>query len=166
MNNQLWMDDCKARFRADKGMIEKAIGQLTDEELHKRPAPSFNSIAVIMQHIAGNLISRWTDFLTTDGEKPDRNREGEFDDVTRSRGDLMQRWERGFSVLFDSLDSLTDADLAKTVYIRREAHSVPKAIIRSVDHVAYHTGQILFIARLVHSGEWDYITMKPTRERT
>jgi uncharacterized damage-inducible protein DinB len=164
-HDQLWLDECKARFRADKGMIEKAIGQLSDEELHKRPAPSFNSIAVIMQHIAGNLVSRWTDFLTTDGEKPDRNREGKFDDVKRLRAELMQRWEHAFSVMFDSIDALTEADLDKTVYIRREPHSVPKAIIRSLDHLAYHTGQILFIARLVHSGEWTYITMKPERMR-
>jgi uncharacterized damage-inducible protein DinB len=163
--NNLWLDEIKQRFRTDKAMIEKAIGQLTDEELHKRPAPSFNSIAVILQHIAGNLVSRWTDFLTTDGEKPDRDREGEFDDPKRTRAELMQRWERGFSVMFDSLDSLTDEDVEKTVYIRREAHSVPKAIVRSLDHLAYHTGQILFIARLVHSGEWTYITMKPERDR-
>ncbi|MBC8106560.1 MAG: DUF1572 family protein [Anaerolineae bacterium] len=146
-------------------MIERAIRQLTDAELHQRPAPSFNSIAVIMQHMAGNLISRWTDFLTTDGEKPDRNREGEFDDVKRSRDQLMQHWERGFRVLFDSLESLRPDDLSKTVYIRAEAHSVPQAIVRAMDHVAYHTGQILFIARLVHSGEWNYVTMKPERDR-
>lgn len=161
----IWLDEIKQRFQTDKGMVEKAIGQLTDAELHQRPAASFNSIAVIMQHVAGNLISRWTDFLTTDGEKPDRNREGEFDDMKRPRAELMQHWDRGFSVLFESLNSLTEAEMTKTVYIRREAHSVPKAIVRSIDHVAYHTGQILFIARLVHSGEWDYVTMKPERTR-
>ena len=164
-SQNIWLDEIKQRFRADKGMIEKAIGQLTDAELRQRPAPSFNSIAVIMQHLAGNLISRWTDFLTTDGEKPDRNREAEFDDVTRSREQLVQHWERGFKVLFDSLDSLRPDDFSKTVYIRTEPHSVPKAIIRAMDHVAYHTGQILFIARLVHSGEWDYVTLKPERTR-
>lgn len=161
----IWLDEIKQRFGADKGMIEKAVSQLTDVELHQRPAPSFNSIAVIMQHLAGNLISRWTDFLTTDGEKPDRDRESEFDDVKRSRAELLQHWERGFQVLFDSLESLRPDDLSKTVYIRAEPHSVPKAIVRAMDHVAYHTGQILFIARLVHSGEWNYITMKPERTR-
>jgi len=166
MVDATYLTDIRRVFTNYRTLAERALEQVSDEQLSTAIDSEANSIAVIMQHIAGNLISRWTDFLTTDGEKPDRNREGEFDDVTRSRGELMQRWERGFSVLFDSLDSLTDADLAKTVYIRREAHSVPKAIIRSVDHVAYHTGQILFIARLVHSGEWDYITMKPTRERT
>lgn len=144
---RIWLDEIKQRFGADKGMIEKAIAQLTDAELHQRPAPSFNSIAVIMQHIAGNLISRWTDFLTSDGEKPDRDRESEFDDVRRSRAELMQHWERGFTVLFNSLDSLTEDDLITTVYIRGEPHSVPKAIVRAMDHVAYHTGQILLIAR-------------------
>jgi uncharacterized damage-inducible protein DinB len=160
-----WLEEIKSRFQSDKGMIEKAIGQLSDAELHKRPAPSFNSIAVIMQHMAGNLISRWTDFLTTDGEKPDRTREGEFEDVATSRELLMRQWEHGFSVLFTSLDSLREEDFTRTVYIRAEPHSVPKAIIRALDHVAYHTGQILFIARLVHSGEWEYITMKPESAR-
>src|SRR5688572_26064278 len=145
----IWLDEIKQRFQNDKSQVERAIAQLTDDDLRKRPAPTFNSIAVIMQHIAGNLISRWTDFLTTDGEKPDRNREGEFDDVKVSRDQLMKHWERGFKVLFDSLDSLREEDLTRTVYIRAEPHSVPKAIIRALDHVAYHTGQILFIARLV-----------------
>jgi uncharacterized damage-inducible protein DinB len=162
-DNNTWLDEITLRFRNDKGMVEKAIAQLTDDELSKRPAPSFNSVAVIMQHIAGNLISRWTDFLTTDGEKPDRDREGEFDEVKKSRSALMQHWDRGFDVLLTSLDSLADEDFGKTVYIRGEAHTVPRAIVRAMDHVAYHTGQILFIARLVHSGEWNYITMKPER---
>ena len=161
----IWLNEIVQRFQNDKSQVERAIAQLTDDELRKRPAPSFNSIAVIMQHIAGNLVSRWTDFLTTDGEKPDRNREGEFDDFTGSRQQLMQHWERGFRVLFDSLDSLREDDFAKTITIRAEPHSVPKAIIRSLDHVAYHTGQILFIARLVHSVEWTYITMRPERSR-
>ena len=165
MNSDIWLDEIKQRFHTDKQMIEQAIAQLTDDELRQRPAPSFNSIAVIMQHMAGNLISRWTDFLTTDGEKPDRNREGEFDDVKRSRDELMQHWERGFRVLFDSLDALGHDDFAKTIYIRAKPHSVPKAIVRAMDHVAYHTGQILFIARLVHAGEWDYVTMNPERQR-
>ena len=159
----IWLAEIKDRFQNDKSQVERAIVQLSDDQLRKRPAPSFNSIAVIMQHVAGNLISRWTDFLTTDGEKPDRNREGEFDDFAGSREQLTAHWERGFRVLFDALDSLREEDFRKTITIRNEPHSVPKAIIRSLDHVAYHTGQILFIARLVHSGEWEYVTMKPER---
>jgi uncharacterized damage-inducible protein DinB len=159
--HDLWLEEVKQRLRTDKAMAERAIAQLSDEELHRRPAPSFNSIAVIMKHVAGNLISRWTDFLTTDGEKPDRNRDGEFTEWTGTRDQLLQHWERGFKVMFDSLDALRAEDMSRTVTIRTEPHSVPKAIIRSLDHTAYHVGQILFVSRLVHSGEWKYITVAP-----
>lgn len=159
--NDIWLDEIKQRFRADKGMIERAVAQLSDEELRRRPAPSFNSVAVIMRHVAGNLISRWTNFLTTDGEKPNRDRETEFAEWTGTREELVQNWERAFAVLFASLDSLRPEDLSNTVTIRSEPHTVPKAIIRSLDHLAYHTGQILLVSRLVHSGEWQYITVAP-----
>ena len=149
------------RGSAEKSQAERAIAQLSDAELHKRPAPGFNSVATIVRHVSGNLISRWTDFLTTDGDKPDRNRESEFADWTGSRDELMQRWERGFKLYFDTLESLTDEDLTQTVYIRAEPHSVPLAIVRSATHTASHVGQILYVARLVHSGEWNYLTVAP-----
>jgi uncharacterized damage-inducible protein DinB len=149
------------RSRTEKSLAERAIAQLSDGELHKRPAPGFNSVATIVRHVAGNLISRWTDFLSTDGDKPDRDRESEFADWPGSRQELMQRWERGFQLFFDIIESLSDEDLTKTVYIRSEPHTVPLAIVRSATHTAYHVGQILYIARLVHEGDWKYLTVAP-----
>lgn len=159
--SDLWLPEIIHRFRTDKVMAEKAIAQLTEEELQHRPAPGVNSVAVIVRHVAGNLISRWTDFLTTDGEKPDRNREGEFADWAGTREELMNHWDRAFSVLFAALGDLRAEDLSRTVTIRNEPHSAPRAIIRSLDHLAYHVGQILMLARMVHRGEWKYITVPP-----
>src|SRR5262245_47348937 len=115
-NRNNWIDAILTRSRADKSQAERAIVQLTDPELHERPAPGFNSVATIVRHVAGNLISRWTDFLITDGDKPDRDREGEFADWTGTRDELMQRWERGHALFFGTLESLSEEDLKKTVY--------------------------------------------------
>lgn len=158
---EIWLDAVRSRASADKTMAEKAIAQLSDEELHRRPAPGVNSVAIIMRHLAGNMLSRWTDFLTTDGEKPDRNRDGEFEPWAGSRDELMQYWQRGFDAFLGTLDSLTPDDMHKAVNIRTERHTVPLAIIRGIDHLAYHVGQILMIARTVHAGEWNYITIAP-----
>ena len=148
-----------ARTGSDKSQAERAIAQLTDAELHKRPAPGFNSVATIVRHVGGNLISRWTDFLTTDGDKPDRDREREFADWTGSREELMAPWERGFKLFFDTLGSLSDDDLTRTVYIRSQPHSVPLAIIRSATHTAYHVGQIVYVARHLASAHWTTLTI-------
>src|SRR5262245_8953501 len=102
-----FLDAIVKRCQSDKGMVDRAVSQLSDEELNRRPAPSFNSVACIMRHVAGNFVSRWTDFLTTDGEKPNRNRETEFADWTGSREELLKRWNEGFEVFFNSLASLT-----------------------------------------------------------
>lgn len=159
--NDVWLEEVRRRLQTSKQMADKAIVQLSDDELFRRPAPSFNSVAVIMKHVTGNLISRWTDFLTTDGEKPDRNRESEFSDWTGTRAELLQHWERGFGLLQSTLSSLTPDDMSRTVTIRTEPHSVPRAILRTLDHFAYHVGQILLVARLVHTGQWRFITVAP-----
>ena len=156
-----WLSAILTRSRTEKSQAERAIAQLSDAELHKRPAAGFNSVATIVRHVGGNLISRWTDFLTTDGDKPERDRESEFADWGGSRDELMQRWERGFRLFFDTIESLSDEDLQKTIYIRSEPHTVPLAIVRSATHTAYHVGQILYVARLVHEGEWKYLTVAP-----
>jgi uncharacterized damage-inducible protein DinB len=158
---KLWLDAAIQRCQRDKGMADRAIAQLTDEEFRRRPAPGFNSVACIVRHVAGNLASRWTDFLTTDGDKPTRDRESEFADWTGTREELMRRWEDGFKVFFDSLRSLTPGDVHKTVTIRSEPHTVPQAIVRGLEHLSYHVGQILYVARLAHSGEWKYQTVAP-----
>ncbi|MGE3808311.1 MAG: DUF1572 family protein [Gemmataceae bacterium] len=153
------IDGALVAFQSNKNWADKAIAQLPDEQLHIALDPHTNSIAVIMKHIAGNLLSRWTDFLTTDGEKPWRNRDDEFVDTFSSRGELTAYWESGWQRLFDALASLTPLDLGKTVTIRGEPHSVPLALQRALAHTAYHVGQIMLIARVLAGDHWTTITI-------
>ena len=146
-------------FEANKRLADRAVQQVPDDKLHTPLDPNTNSIAVIMKHVAGNLISRWTDFLTTDGEKPWRNRDDEFVDALRSRAELLELWERGWACLLKTLKGLKPEDLGKTVLIRGEPHSVPLAMERSLGHTCYHVGQIVQVAR-VHAGEkWNTLTI-------
>ena len=146
-------------FEANKRLADRAVQQLPDDKLHVALDEHTNSIAAIMKHVAGNLISRWTDFLTSDGEKPWRNRDDEFVDTFRSRAELLETWERGWTALLVSLKSLTPEDLAKTVTIRGEPHCVPLALARSLGHTCYHIGQIVQLARH-HAGEnWTTLTI-------
>jgi len=154
-----FIDAAFTSFRANKGWADKAIGQLQDEKLHIALDPNTNSIAVIMKHIAGNLLSRWTDFLTTDGEKPWRNRDDEFVDTFTTRDELTAYWNSGWQCLFDTLECLSAADLCKTVTIRGEPHTVPLAIQRSLAHCGYHVGQIMLIARILAGEHWTTITI-------
>src|SRR5260370_2557802 len=153
------IDAALSSFRANKGWADKAIGQLPDEKLHFSLDPNTNSIAVIMKHVAGNLLSRWTDFLITDGEKPSRNRDDEFVDSFGSRAELIDYWNAGWQRLFETLESLAAADLGQTVRIRGEPHSVPLAIQRSLAHCGYHVGQIILIARILAGVNWKSITI-------
>ena len=146
-------------FRANKGWADKAIAQLPDDQLHVTLDDNTNSVAIIMKHVAGNLKSRWTDFLTTDGEKPWRNRDDEFVDTFTSRQDVLKHWEEGWACLFDTLESLQPDDLSKTVTIRGEPHTVPLAIHRSLAHCAYHVGQIMMLARILAGDHWETITI-------
>ena len=135
------------------------MAQLPDDKLHVALDPNTNSIAVIMKHVAGNLLSRWTDFLTTDGEKPWRNRDDEFVDTFAGRAELLAAWERGWDCLRTALKGLRPEDLEKTVLIRGEPHSVPLALERSLSHTCYHIGQIVQVAR-VHAGDkWNTLTI-------
>jgi uncharacterized damage-inducible protein DinB len=146
-------------FEANKKLADRAVLQTPDEKLHVPLDENTNSIAVIMKHVAGNLTSRWTDFLATDGEKPWRNRDDEFVDTFRSRAELLDCWERGWAVLLGTLQCLTPEDLAKTVTIRGEPHSVPLALARSLGHTCYHVGQIVQVAR-IHAGDnWTTLTI-------
>lgn len=141
-------------FRTLKGLADKAIAQVRDRDLHWQPDKESNSIAVIMKHISGNMISRWTDFLTSDGEKPNRNRDAEFEDDQVSREELLKRWEAGWDCLFRAFDVLSESDIEKTVYIRAEPYTVLKAITWQVRHYSYHIGQIVYIAKHLRSEEW------------
>jgi hypothetical protein len=146
-------------FEANKKLADRAVAQVDDERLRVALDENTNSIAVIMKHVAGNLISRWTDFLTTDGEKPGRNRDDEFVDTFGSRAEILEYWERGWAVLFGTLKSLKAEDLGKTVMIRGEAHSVPLALSRSLGHTCYHIGQIVQVARVQAGEKWNTLTI-------
>lgn len=146
-------------FEANKRLADRAVEQVPDEKLHVALDDNTNSIAVIMKHVAGNLLSRWTDFLTSDGEKPERNRDDEFVDSFSNRAELLECWERGWACLMETLRCLKPEDLGKTVLIRGEPHSVPLALERSLGHSCYHIGQIVQLAR-IHAGEhWKTLTI-------
>lgn len=142
-------------------MIDAAVVQLDDDELSRRPAEGINSVAVILRHVGGNLQSRWTDFLTADGEKPTRNRDSEFEDWSGDRASLLSFFDAGWQIMRASLVALSADDLTKEVTIRGEPHTVQLAIQRSLTHTAYHVGQIMLISRSVHSGGWKWLTIPP-----
>jgi hypothetical protein len=154
-----YVEDSLAVFRYYKQLAERAMAQVSDEQLVAVLDPEMNSIALIVKHMAGNMRSRWTDFLTSDGEKPDRNRDSEFEDAPASREAILALWEQGWRRVFDAVEPLSDADLARTVTIRGEAHSVMQAITRQVAHYAYHCGQIVLLAKHFKQHEWQSLTI-------
>jgi hypothetical protein len=157
-----YIKDSVDLFGYYKRLAERAIQQCPDDGLFSTLDPESNSIAIIVKHMAGNIHSRWTDFLTTDGEKPDRNRDSEFEKPPRDRAELMAMWESGWKILFDALEPLTEADMARTITIRTEPHSVMQAINRQVAHYSYHIGQIVFLAKHFTAklnGNWTAVTV-------
>jgi hypothetical protein len=153
------LEDSVSLFRYYKKLAERAMAQVPDEALFATLDPESNSIAIIVKHLAGNMRSRWTDFLNTDGEKADRNRDSEFESPPSTRAELMAVWEGGWNCVFAALDPLTDADLARRVTIRTEPHSVLQAINRQLAHYPYHIGQIVYLARHWASGHWTSLTI-------
>ena len=157
-----YVSDSIGLFRYYKKLGERAMEQCPDEALFVTLDAESNSIAIIVKHMAGNMRSRWMDFLTTDGEKPDRNRDTEFEAPPRTRAELMEMWERGWKYVFDALEPLTEADLTRTVTIRTEPHSVMQAISRQLAHYAHHVGQILFAAKhftFSKTGKWESLSV-------
>ncbi len=154
-----YVEDAEAIFHQYKRLAEGAMAQVSDEQLCATLDSEMNSIAVIVKHMAGNMRSRWTDFLTTDGEKPSRNRDGEFEDPPATRTELMALWDDGWRCLFTALEGLTDADLVRTITIRSEAHSVMQAINRQVAHYPYHCGQIIFLAKHLQASNWKSLSV-------
>jgi uncharacterized damage-inducible protein DinB len=155
-------------FRYYKRLAERAIEQCPEEGLFSTLDAESNSIAIIVKHMAGNMRSRWTDFLTTDGEKADRNRDTEFEGPPSNKAELMAMWERSWKSLFDALEPLTDADLTRTVTIRTEPHSVMQAINRQIAHYSYHIGQIVFLAKHVMAeatGTWASLSVPRNKSR-
>jgi len=158
-----YLKDSLALFRQYKKMGEAAMAQVGDEQLFAPLDSESNSIALIVKHMAGNMRSRWTDFLTTDGEKPDRNRDTEFVEPPSTREALIEMWEEGWGCVFAALEPLTDADLGRTVYIRGTAHSVMQAINRQMTHYAGHCGQIVLLARHYCQDQWKSLSIPKKR---
>jgi hypothetical protein len=154
-----YLKDSVALFRHYKKLGENALAQCPDTGLFATLDKDSNSIAIIVKHMSGNMHSRWTNFLTTDGEKSDRNRDGEFEEPPMTRSDLFTIWDAGWKIFLDALDRLTDADLTKTVLIRTEPHSVMQAINRQVAHYSSHIGQIILLAKHYTGDHWKTISV-------
>jgi Protein of unknown function (DUF1572) len=146
-----------------KRLGDRAMEQVSDEALFATLDDESNSIAIIVKHLAGNMRSRWTDFLKSDGEKPDRDRDSEFETPPKRREELLAQWETGWQLMFDALAPLTDADLSRTAYIRTEAHSVMQTIHRQLAHYSYHIGQIVYLAKHFAGPDWKALTI-PRRQ--
>jgi hypothetical protein len=157
---QPYLDDCVLQLRKLKAQADKAMAQVGDAQFFALIDADANSIALIVKHVAGNMRSRWTDFLTSDGEKPDRHRDSEFErETTDTRETLLARWEAGWEILFNALTSLQPADLGKTVAIRNEPHTVVQAINRQMSHYAAHAGQIVLLAKHFAGPRWQTLSM-------
>jgi uncharacterized damage-inducible protein DinB len=160
-----YLTDSLDLFRYYKNLAERAMAQVADEHLVTVLDGEANSIAVIVKHMAGNMRSRWTDFLTTDGEKPDRNRDTEFEDAPATREAVLALWEEGWQCLFAALEPLSEPDLQRTVTIRGEAHSVMQAINRQMAHYSYHCGQIVLLAKHFKHDDWKSLSV-PRKQST
>jgi hypothetical protein len=155
-----YLDEARRAFRGYKRLAEGTFAQVNDSEFFHLPDSESNSIALIVKHITGNLRSRWTDFLISDGEKPDRNRDQEFLlDAADTRQDLMRRWEASFATVFGTIESLQPEDFSRTVYIRSEPHTVLQAINRSLAHIAYHIGQIAWLGKHIRGAQWKSLSI-------
>jgi hypothetical protein len=154
-----YLKDITTLFRFHKSLADRAMEQAPDEALFATLDAESNSIATLVKHLSGNMRSRWTDFLISDGEKPDRNRDSEFETPPAARAELIALWESGWKSLFAGLATVTDADLVRTIHIRGEAHSVMQAINRNVTHTAYHVGQIVYLAKHFAGAKWNALTV-------
>jgi hypothetical protein len=155
----IFLESVIKRFKEYKVLGEKTFGQLTDEEMHFQPNQESNSIAIIIQHIHGNMLSRWTNFLAEDGEKEWRKRDDEFEAHQFSKQQLLEKWNEGWKVLLDAIESLTANDLSKTITIRSQPLNVVDAINRQLAHYGYHVGQIVYLGRWIRQSEWQSLSV-------
>lgn len=146
-------------FESYRTLGEKAMNQVSDVQLFREPGEDANSIGMIVHHLAGNMLSRWTDFLTTDGEKSWRNRDREFEPVLQTREEVNHKWNEGWNCLFNTLNQLSDAELEQIVFIRSEPHTVQQAITRQIAHYAYHVGQIVYLAKIIQGKRWHSLSI-------
>jgi hypothetical protein len=156
---QVFLDSVLKRFAYYKSLGDKTLAALTGEELHWQPAGEPNSIHLIIKHMSGNMHSRWTDFLNSDGEKPWRNRDNEFEEDKASAEEIIRLWEAGWKCMLDAIGALQPEDLEKTVYIRSEAHIVLDAINRQLSHIPYHVGQIVYIGKMIKKSDWKSLSI-------
>ena len=160
-----YLEDSLDVFRYYKRLAERAMEQVSEDALFTALDGESNSIAIVVKHIAGNMRSRWTDFLMTDGEKPDRDRDSEFVHPPQTREELLRMWEDGWKRLFSAIEPLSADDLARTVFIRGEAHSVMQAINRQIAHYSHHIGQIVLLAKHFAGNRWQSLTIPRNRSR-
>ncbi len=163
---EIYLRDAAERFRHTKRLADGAVAQVSDEEFFRALDPESNSIALIMKHMAGNMRSRWTDFLTSDGEKADRRRDSEFESEGEDRRAIQDAWEAGWRLVFDAVGSLRPEDLTRTVTIRGEPHTVVEAVNRQLTHYGQHTGQIVFLAKHFKSSAWRSLSIPRGQSET
>jgi len=166
MSNNHYLESVKKQFLYYKTLGEKAMAQLEPEQLFVSVNEDTNSIAVIVQHLVGNMLSRWTDFLTTDGEKEWRNRDGEFEETIQTKAELMELWNQGWECFFNAVNPLTEEQLSTIIYIRNEGHTVMEALNRQLAHYPYHIGQIVFYAKMLKQGEWDSLSIPKNKSNS
>lgn len=157
--NQTYLESITKQFEYYKLLGDKAMDQLPSEQLFWQYNSESNSIAIIVNHLAGNMLSRWTDFLTSDGEKEWRNRDAEFEQTLKTESDVRARWNEGWECLFKAIHALQEADLDKIIYIRNQGHTVIEAINRQLAHYPYHIGQMVFIAKMISSENWKSLSI-------
>lgn len=163
---ETYLNSVKKRFEYYKTLGENTFAQLEDEGLFWQYNEESNSIATIVKHLSGNMLSRWTDFLTSDGEKPWRDRDSEFENVMKTKRELFEKWNEGWDCLFDALNSIKEEDWQKDIYIRGERHSVVDAINRQLAHYPYHIGQIVFIGKMVAGSGWKSLSIPKGNSQT
>lgn len=156
---QNYLDSARRLFQYYRGLGDKALAQIGDEHIHWQPSPESNSVAVIVKHLVGNMLSRFTDFLNSDGEKPWRNRDAEFENDYADKTELLAAWQSGWDCLFAAIDPLTEAQLGAIVYIRNEGHTVLEALNRQLAHYPYHVGQLVYLCRLLAGEKWESLSI-------
>lgn len=162
---QSFLQSSIKRFRTQKSLGDKTFAQLDAKDFLFKPSQESNSIAIIVQHVNGNMLSRWTNFLTEDGEKAWRERDKEFEDVLETKQQVIDAWNKGWACVFNALESLSEDDLSKAVTIRSEELSVVDAIIRQIDHYGYHAGQIVFLGKLIKDESWQTLSIAKNKSK-
>jgi len=161
-----YLESTRKQFAYYKSLGEKTFAQLNDEEIHWQPNDDSNSVAIIVKHIVGNMLSRWTNFLTEDGEKEWRHRDTEFEDTFTSKAEMLAAWSAGWNCLFAAIDPLKPEDVSRIIYIRNQGHTVMEAITRQLCHYPYHIGQLVYVGKLIRGHEWTSLSIPKGKSST